>query len=260
MKILLTGSKGFIGKNLISHLKEDESIEILTFDSCDNFSKIEDNIEDIDFIFHFAAVIKSKNDEEFYLGNSNLTKKIVDLIKDKNIPLLFTSTIHSGENTCYGKTKQIAEEYIINNLNKSKYYVFRLHNVFGKWCKPNYNSVVSTFCYNISHDLEINIYDPNIMVPLIYIDDVVEEFLNIMKGGSPMEIDGNYCFINPRYNVTLEYISSLLYQFKKLTNYNYVPNIEDEFVKKLYLTYVSYVDVNKNIIDISKKQIKTKVL
>ena len=159
MKVLVTGSNGFIGKNLVSHLQEIEDLEIVKYDIDDTFDKIESNINSIDFIFHLAGVNRSQTIEEFYQGNSDLTKKIVDLIKDKKIPLLITSSIQATLDNDYGKSKKIAEEYIKENLKK--YYIYRLHNVFGKWCRPNYNSVVATFCHNIANDLEITINDPS---------------------------------------------------------------------------------------------------
>lgn len=250
MKVLVTGSKGFIGKNLISHLQEKENIEIVSYDIEDSFQKIEDNINNIDFIFHLAGVNRPQSVEEFYEGNTDLTKRIVDLIKDKNIPLLITSSIQALKDNDYGKSKKISEDYIINNL--SSYYIFRLHNVFGKWCRPNYNSVIATFCYNISHDLEITVNDPNTNLELIYIDDIIDEFIRIMEGNAPEDKEGEYCYINPRYNATLGYISKKLYEFRDSMNSIYVPNTGNEFVKKLYSTYISYIDVDKMAITAKK--------
>ena len=241
MKVLVTGSKGFIGKNLISHLQEKEDVEIITYDIEDSFEKIENNINDINFIFHLAGVNRPQKTEEFYEGNSDLTKKIVDLIKDKNIPILVSSSIQAEIDNDYGKSKKIAEDYIIENLNN--YYIYRLHNVFGKWCKPNYNSVIATFCYNITHDLEITINDPNVSLELIYIDDIIEEFIRVLNGSMPDEINNNYCYINPRYNVTLDYIVKKLYEFKDSMNSIYVPATGNDFIKKLYATFVSYLEL-----------------
>ncbi|MBQ4584451.1 MAG: NAD-dependent epimerase/dehydratase family protein [Bacilli bacterium] len=246
MKILITGSKGFIGKNLVSHLQEQENIEIISFDVEDNFEKIEENIDSIDFIFHLAGVNRPQNPEEFYTGNSDLTKRIVDLIKDKNIPFLVTSSIQAVRDNDYGKSKKIAEDYIIDNLKK--YYIYRLHNVFGKWCKPNYNSVIATFCYNIAHDLDITVNDPSAELELIYIDDIIYEFIRVLKGIDPDEKQDNYCYINPRYKVTLDYITKKLYEFKDSMNSIYVPNTGNDFIKKLYATYVSYVDTDKTFV------------
>ena len=243
MKVLITGSNGFIGKNLKSHLQEIENITILEYDINDKFEKIEKNIDNIDFIFHLAGINRPQTKEEFYLGNTDLTKKIVDLIKSKNIPLVITSSIQATLDNDYGKSKKIAEDYIKENLNN--YYIYRLHNVFGKWCRPNYNSVVATFCYNIANDLDITINDESTCLDLIYIDDICYEFKNLLKGKIPNEIIDGYCYINPRYNVSLGYIAKKLYEFKESMNSIYVPNTGDEFVKKLYSTYISYLPLEK---------------
>lgn len=243
MKVLVTGSNGFIGKNLISHLQECKDIEIVTYDIEDDFSKIESNIDDIKYIFHLAGVNRPQSPEEFYHGNTDLTKRIVDLIKDKDISLIVTSSIQAIRDNDYGKSKKLAEDYIIANLNN--YYIYRLHNVFGKWCRPNYNSVVATFCHNIANDLDITINDPNVELELVYIDDICKEFLSLIIGEEPKDKEENYCYINPRYKVTLQEIADLLYRFKKSMNSIYVPNTGDEFVKKLYSTYISYLPLEK---------------
>lgn len=243
MKVLVTGSNGFIGKNLISHLQECKDIEIVTYDIEDDFSKIESNIDDIKYIFHLAGVNRPQSPEEFYQGNTDLTKRIVDLIKDKDISLIVTSSIQAIRDNDYGKSKKLAEDYIIANLNN--YYVYRLHNVFGKWCRPNYNSVVATFCHNIANNLDITINDPNVELELVYIDDICKEFLSLIIGEEPKDKEENYCYINPRYKVTLQEIADLLYRFKKSMNSIYVPNTGDEFVKKLYSTYISYLPLEK---------------
>lgn len=245
MKILITGSNGFIGKNLKSHLQEIENVEIVEYDKNDSFEKIEKNITDIDFIFHLAGINRPQTKEEFYQGNTDLTKKIVDLIKDKNIPLVITSSIQATKDNDYGKSKKLAEDYIKENLKK--YYIYRLHNVFGKWCMPNYNSVVATFCYNIANDLEITINDENTCLDLIYIDDVCYEFIKLIKNEKPAEQLNEYCYINPRYNVSLGYIANKLYEFKESMNSIYVPNTGDEFTKKLYSTFISYLPLEKTV-------------
>ena len=250
MKVLITGSNGFIGKNLRTHLQEKENIEIVTYDIDDTFDKIEKNIDDIGFIFHLAGVNRPQAPEEFYQGNSDLTKKIVDLIKEKNIPLLVTSTIHADKDNDYGKSKKLAEEYIKDNLKN--YYIYRLHNVFGKWCRPNYNSVVATFCHNIANDLEITINDESTALDLIYIDDICYEFERLLVGEKPGEKLKGICYINPRYNITLGYIAKRLYEFKDSMNSIYVPNTGDDFTKKLYSTYISYLPMEKTYFSATK--------
>lgn len=250
MKILITGSKGFIGKNLKSHLQEIEGIEIVEYDQEDTFEKIEECIDSIDMIFHLAGVNRPQTPEEFYQGNTDLTKKIVDLIKDKNIPLVITSSIQALKDNDYGKSKKLAEDYIKENLDN--YCIYRLHNVFGKWCRPNYNSVVATWCYNIANDLDITINDESTCLDLIYIDDICYEFTRLVKGEEPGEVVDGYCYINPRYNVSLGYIAKKLYEFRDSMNSIYVPNTGDDFVKKLYSTYISYLPLEKTYSSLKK--------
>lgn len=250
MKVLITGSNGFIGKNLKAHLNEIEDVEIITYDVEDTIDKIKDNLDEIDFIFHLAGVNRPQTPEEFYQGNSDLTKQIVDLIKDKNIPLVITSSIHAEKDNDYGKSKKLAEDYIRENL--SNYYIYRLHNVFGKWCRPNYNSVVATFCHNIANDLDITINDESTTLDLIYIDDICYEFVRLIKGEKPEEQVDGVCYINPRYNVTLGYIAKKLYGFRDSMNSIYVPNTGDEFTKKLYSTYISYLPLEKTYFQATK--------
>lgn len=288
MKILVTGSNGFIGKNFITHLNEIEDIEVITYDKEDEFSKIENCIDSLDFIFHFAGINRPQSVDEFYSGNTDLTKKIVDLIKDrkksscnieeelnnldisnmspidalnflsdlksksknKNVTLVITSSIQAVRDNDYGKSKLLAENYIKENL--SNYYIYRLHNVFGKWCRPNYNSVVATFCNNIANDLEITINDESTTLDLVYIDDICYEFLNLIKGNKPGECIDGICYINPRYNVSLGELAKKLYEFRDSMNSIVVPSTGDEFTKKLYSTYISYLPVDKTYISAVK--------
>lgn len=250
MKVLITGCNGFIGKNLKSHLQEIKDIEILEYDIDDNFDKIKKNINEIDFVFHLAGINRPQKPEDFYKGNTDLTKKLVDLLVNKEIPLVITSSIQAIKDNDYGKSKKLAEEYIKENL--TNYYIYRLHNVFGKWCRPNYNSVVATFCYNIANDLEITINDESVPLDLIYIDDICYEFVKLINGEKPCEFVDGYCYINPRYNVSLGYIANKLYEFKKSMDSIYVPNTGDDFIKKLYSTYISYLPIEKTYVSAKK--------
>ncbi len=244
MKVLITGSEGFIGKNLKSRLNEMEDIEIITFDKDDNFSKIENNINEINFIFHFAGINRPVNVEEYYTGNSDLTLRLTKLIKEnnENIPIIITSSIQATSDNDYGKSKKLSEENVIKNCKNA--YVYRLHNVFGKWCKPNYNSVIATFCHNIANNLEIKVNDENIELELVYIDDVINEFIDIMRDSSTKN-KNEICYINKRYKYTLGEIVNLLNEFKSSMKSIYVPATGNEFIKKLYSTYISYVPLNE---------------
>ncbi len=248
MRVLVTGAKGFIGKNLITRLKEEKDVEIIEFDKDDSFDLIENNISNIDFIYHLAGVNRPTNNNEFYSGNTDLTKQIIDLITSKNlsIPLLITSSIQALKDNDYGKSKKLAEDIVLEYGKKNKSYVFRLHNVFGKWCRPNYNSVIATFCNNIANDIDITINDENIELELIYIDDIINKFVSLLHDDSNYLND--YCYIEPTYKKTLGEIASLIRSFKYDMESISVPETGDEFTKKLFSTYLSYVDLDSMVI------------
>ncbi len=245
MKVLVTGSKGFIGKNLIVHLSEMENVEILEMDKDTNFSDIEKDIENVNYIFHLAGVNRPKDVTEFYEGNTDLTQQLVDLLGSKNLktPIVYASSIQAELDNDYGKSKKQAEDVILDYGNNS--LVYRFHNVFGKWCRPNYNSVVATFCNNIATGQEITIDDRSKELELIYIDDIAYEFKKIISGGKPTEKQGDYCYINPRYKVSLGYIADLLHQFKDELQTIFVPGSGDDFIKKLHATFVTYLPLNE---------------
>lgn len=254
MRILVTGSKGFIGKNLIVHLSEMDDIDIIEFDRDTKFSDVEKNIENTDYIFHLAGVNRPKDTKEFYDGNTDFTQQLVDLLRSKNlkIPIIFSSTIHAGQDNDYGKSKKQAEDVVLSYGNGS--LVYRLHNVFGKWCRPNYNSVIATFCNNIATGQAISIDDRSKELELIYIDDIAYEFKKIITGNEPTEQQGKYCFINPRYKASLGYIADILQQFKEETPTIYVPATGDDFIKKLYATFVTYLPFKELVATAVKNQ------
>lgn len=241
MKVLVTGAKGFIGKNLISHLNEIKDLEIVSFDKEDNFEKIKNEIDNINFIFHLAGINRPVENKEFYVGNSDLTRQLIDVIKGRNIPIIMTSSIQATKDNDYGKSKKMAEDVIKENLDSNNAYIFRLHNVFGKWCLPNYNSFVATFCNNIARDLDITVNDVFAEIELIYVDDVIKEFISVMNGNRPSEVTDGFCYIKPKYKKTVGQIADMLYSFKDSMNGITVPSTGDEFTKKLYSTFVSYM-------------------
>lgn len=254
MKILLTGSKGFVGKNLVVHFSEMDNVEILEFNRDTDFSYVEKNIEDIDYIFHLAGVNRPTDVKEFYEGNTDLTQQIVDLLKSKDlkIPIIYTSSIQAGLDNDYGKSKKQAEDAIFEYGNGS--LVYRLHNVFGKWCKPNYNSVIATFCNNIAQGQEVSVDDRSKELELIYIDDIAYEFKKILTGSKPTEQQDGYCYINPRYKVSLGYIVDTLTRFKEESQSIYVPSTGDDFIKKLHATFVTYLPLKELVATTVKNQ------
>lgn len=231
MNILITGSDGFVGRNLIERLNKIGGYNIITYNKDDVFSRIEDNIKNIDFIVHLAGICRSDNKEDFININIKLTEKIVNLINEnnQNIPIIFSSSIHAGLNTDYGQSKLEAEQIIKENIKN--YYIFRFHNLFGKYAKVNHHSVVANFCYNVSHDLDIVINDPNVFIEFAYIDDVIDAIIKIIEF-SPKKDE--ILYINPRYNISIGNLAKTIVEFKN----GYEPI--NEFEKKLHITYNYY--------------------
>jgi len=241
VKILITGSNGFIAKNLIEHLKRDENIKLYLYSKNDSIDILKAYVKEVDFIFHLAGVNRPENVDEFYKGNSDLTKTIVNILieENKNTPILLSSSTQSDLDNNYGKSKKEAEKLLLNYAKQTNadIYIYKLPNVFGKWSKPNYNSVISTWCYNLANDLEIQVNDKNVKLNLVYIDDVIKSFLE--KIGS--KNDKQYFEIDTIYNKTLGEIEDLLYKFKNNRRTLIIPNVASGFERALYATYLSYL-------------------
>ncbi len=243
MKVLVTGANGFIAKNLISHLKVNKDIEILGYDRNSSQEELSEYISKVDFIFHLAGVNRPKEKSEFSLVNTGLTQTIIELIKKngRKIPILFTSSSQAALQNEYGKSKADAEESLVDFSRETStpVYIFRMPNVFGKWCKPNYNSVVATFCYNISHNLPIQINDPNTELTLVYIDDVIELFQNLLANPNVAQA---YLEIEPKYKITLGELADLLTSFKDSRDNLITQKVGIGLTRALYSTYVSYLE------------------
>lgn len=244
MKILITGSNGFIAKNLIAHLKRDESIELYLYSKKDSFTILEAYLKEVDFIFHLAGVNRPESVDEFYQGNSKLTEKIVSILQkeNKNTPIIFSSSIQAEQDNDYGKSKLEAEKVLefYSKESGANVSIFRLPNVFGKWSKPNYNSVVSTWCYNITHNLEIEVSSREVQLNLVYVDDVIASFIKVLKN----ENRELYCTIERIYKKSLGEIEELLYMFKANRETLLIPNVASGFERALYSTYLSYLPID----------------
>lgn len=247
MKILVTGAKGFVGKNLVSTLKVKGYISIFEYDIDVTPALLEQYTKECDFVFHLAGVNRPKHTDEFMEGNVGFTSVLLNnLKKNKNkAPILITSSIQAGLNNPYGQSKLGEEETVFNYSTETgvKVYVYRLPNVFGKWCKPNYNSVIATFCNNIANNLPIQVNDPNVLLSLVYIDDVVNEFINAMNGKA--SYNQLFCFVKEIYNIQLGEIVKLIESFKESREVISIPDMSDPFTKKLYSTYLSYLPVDQ---------------
>jgi UDP-2-acetamido-2,6-beta-L-arabino-hexul-4-ose reductase len=242
--ILITGSKGFIGKNLISALSRENDIIIRTFDVDDDPGLLESHLKEVDFIYHFAGVNRPQNTEEFSIGNAQSTATLVENLEKSGrcVPILLTSSIQAERDNPYGKSKKAAEDILIDYKKKTgaPIYLYRLPGVFGKWSRPNYNTVVATFCHNIARDLEINISDPNNEIELVYIDDVVRHFTGHLKKGH----DDNKVFyeMDRTFKVTLGELSAKIYSIWDIRKTLRVPDLSDYFTRCLYATYLSFLD------------------
>jgi len=247
MNILVTGAKGFIGKNLIVELKNRGYKDIFEFDIDTDKYLLDTYTRECEFVFHLAGVNRPKNEEEFMKGNYGFTSELLELLKKhkNSSPILITSSIQAAKDNPYGRSKKAGEDLIFAYGKEAnvKVLVYRLPNVFGKWCRPNYNSAVATFCHNIAHDLPITVNDPNVVMNLVYIDDVVEEFIRALNGKENRV--GEFCEVPTVHTITLGEIVELIYSFKKSREERSIPNMNDEFTKKLYSTYLSYLPKDK---------------
>lgn len=242
MNILVTGADGFIGKNLIVSLKRNTDIEILKFTRENSFDELANLVQKADFIFHLAGINRPQTEAEFKLGNADLTLEICNLVKatGRNIPIALSSSIQAERDNAYGHSKLLAETHLVNLHNETgnKVYLYRLPNVFGKWCKPNYNSVVATFCHNVANDLPIQINDESAKLNLVHIGAVVTSFLDVLYN---QPADKIHVGVEPVYKVTLGELASKIYDYKNSRKTLITERVGNGFERVLYATYISYI-------------------
>lgn len=258
MKVLITGANGFVGKNLVASLNnikdgKDKTrnvhiSDVFAFDIDTPMEKLDEYCMSADFIFHLAGVNRPKDEKEFMEGNFGFTSCLLNCLKKHNnkSPIMISSSIQAALDNPYGKSKKAGEDLLFDygRENGIKTLVYRFPNLFGKWCRPNYNSAVATFCHNIANDLEITVNDRNHMMTLCYIDDVVCELLNALENREN-RID-EFCYVPVEHKITLGEIADLLYKFKEQSTTLVMPQIPDNsFEKKLYSTYLSYLPEEK---------------
>lgn len=260
MKILVTGAKGFIGKNLIATLNNirtgkdksfgiSEELTIYEYDIDSNPALLDAYCTDCDFVFNLAGVNRPKEQSEFMEGNFGFASTLLDALKKhgNNCPIMISSSIQAKLDNPYGQSKKAGEDLIFSYGKETgaSVYVYRYPNVFGKWCRPNYNSAVATFCNNIANDLPIQVNDPSVVMNLVYIDDVVTELIAALKGEAHIDEQG-YCYVPTVHTITLGEIVDLIYSFKKSREDRSVPDMtEDGFIKKLYAAYLSYLPTDQ---------------
>ncbi len=244
MKILITGSNGFIGKNLTEQLKNSGYNDLLFFNREDNEEDLVKHLKECNFIYHLAGVNRPEKDVEFKQGNKELTLKIINILKKygKICPIAACSSIQAENETPYGISKKEMENIIFEygKTTGAKIFVYRLPNVFGKWCRPNYNSAVATFCYNITRDLDVNINNPEAILSLVYIDDVVKEFIGLLKINPKTDNDG-FCKIPVTHTIKLDKLVDKIYYIHNSRWLLETPVFKTDFDRKLYATYLSYL-------------------
>lgn len=253
MKVLITGANGFVGKNLIAQLHERKDIEVLRFCRGDDVANLQSLVSKVDFIFHLAGVNRPQNVEEFKVGNADLTQALCAAVAatGRNVPVLYTSSIQAELGNAYGDSKRLAEEALLKLSTESgiNIHLFRLPNVFGKWARPNYNSVVATFCHNIANNLPVNVNDASAKISLVYIDDVVSSFISVMDG---KQSDSPFVQVEPNYSITVGELSAQLNCFKQSRHSMVTERVGTGLVRALYSTYLSYLPPEKFTYEVPK--------
>jgi UDP-2-acetamido-2,6-beta-L-arabino-hexul-4-ose reductase len=251
MKVLITGADGFLGKNLQLHLAERKEIEVLCFTRNHDMSHLLNLLQVVDFVFHLAGVNRPQDHQEFTIGNAQLTMVLCQEVSriaeasGKKIPIIFASSSQAVDDNPYGKSKLIAEQALQGATlsHGIPIHIFRLPNVFGKWCKPNYNSVVATFCHNIARDMPIHVNDPDTPLTLVYIDDVIEHFMQLMKGSDTVTGLDGFVAVEPQYTTTVGQLASQINAFKDSRTNLITERVGTGLVRALYSTYMSYLPV-----------------
>lgn len=249
MKILVTGSNGFIGKNLIAQLRYIPNIEIYEYDVDTPPEMLDRYCRDCDFIYNLAGVNRPENIAEFMEGNGNFVAMLLAILNryHNNCPIMLASSIQADLVNDYGKSKKAGEDFLLNYgaITGVPIYIYRFPNLFGKWCRPNYNSVVATFCHNIAHNLPLQINNESTILTLVYIDDVVDSMISLLQGKA-LKQESGYCELPLQYSVSLKELAELLHTFKESRITKEIPDMsEDGFQKKLYSTYLSYLPENQ---------------
>ena len=245
MNVLVTGAKGFIGKNLTAELRNRGYCNIYEYDTDTGEDLLESYCENCNFVFHLAGVNRPQDPKEFQEGNFDFTSKLLELLEKHNntCPIMLASSVQAELDNPYGISKKAGEDlfFLYGKRLGVDVYIYRFPNVFGIWSRPNYNSVVATFCHNIARGLPISVNDASTILNLVYIDDVVDELIRSMEGSPTMRTDG-FCEVPLVYTVSLGEMTDLLFSFKSSRDTRSIPDMTDgSFVKKLYSTYLSYL-------------------
>jgi UDP-2-acetamido-2,6-beta-L-arabino-hexul-4-ose reductase len=255
MRILITGASGFIGKNLVARLKYETEHDVLGIDRENTEQELAQGLADADFVFHLAGVNRPESEEAYYTGNVDFTAQVCAQLAalDRPVSILFSSSTQAILDNPYGDSKRQAEEVIAAYAQQSgaRALIYRLTNVFGKWCRPNYNSVVATFCHNIVRDIPIAISDPAHELELVHVDDVVRAFLGELERIEPGGV--YYREATPTHAVSLGELAALIRSFRQSRRTLRVPDLDNDFTYKLYGTYLSYLETDDFAYDLEQR-------
>lgn len=246
MNIVITGANGFVGRNLYEELVRNEEHNVIKITRETSDALLKASIQEADFIFHLAGINRPQTEEEFVTGNVDFTNKVIEytLLNEKKPAILYSSSIQAEKDNPYGNSKAQAEKlFDVLKQNGNPVYIYRLNNLFGKWSKPNYNTVVATFCHKIARNEAIQVNDPNLELTLNYIDDVLKEFVRALEG-NPTIVNG-YGVVPNAHVVTLGRIADTIKQFKQDRIDRTLPKLDDEFEKALYSTYLSFLPTDQ---------------
>ena len=251
MKVLITGANGFLGKNLQLHLAERKDVQVVCFTRSHDVAQLPQLLEGVDFVFHLAGVNRPQDPLEFNTGNVDLTQALYQAVcavvqsTGKKVPIIYTSSTQAGRDNPYGQSKLGAEEALLaaERTHQVPVHIFRLPNVFGKWCKPNYNSAVATFCHNIARDLPIQVNDPAAPVTLVYVDDLIERFVQLMDGADAAVGSNGFEAVAPQYTTTVGELARQIRAFKDSRTTLMTERVGTGLVRALYASYVSYLPV-----------------
>jgi UDP-2-acetamido-2,6-beta-L-arabino-hexul-4-ose reductase len=242
MKVLITGANGFIGKNLAAQLGVNKSYHVLKYGRQSTIDELRSLVGEADFICHLAGVNRPTDVHEFIEGNTELTRTLCEIVESsgRHLPIIFTSSVHVERKNLYGDSKLAAEKILVDYSEKTNapVYIFRLPHVIGKWCLPNYNSVVATFCYNVANNLPIQVDDPTFRLNLVYIDDLISNFIDIMAGETKNK---TYCEAHPSYPVSVGELADLIRAFKSGRQTLISERVGTGLTRVLHSTYISYL-------------------
>jgi UDP-2-acetamido-2,6-beta-L-arabino-hexul-4-ose reductase len=244
VKVLVTGSDGFIGKNLAVRLGESADFEVATFSRSSRAEDLPKIVAGIDAVVHLAGINRPLSPEEFIVGNPGLTRTLCEALAQSGnpVPVIFSSSMQTSAENPYAASKREAEQVLRRYAAETgaRVYVYRLPNVFGKWCRPQYNSVVATFCHHIARGLPITIHDPASLLTLVYVDDVVDEFIRVLKD-RPQAGPDTFCAVPTEYRTTVGDLARQIESFRDSRSTLITDRVGSGLTRALYATYVSYL-------------------